>query len=286
MSRPEGRRGRAFPSQPRPQERSGHPESRTRWGHRSHRGLDERALHNHRSQRPGRRGRHWGLGEPRFRAASMTGLRKPGTANRTRLPAGSRSRAPQAFHQRPVQPRTASVGLPFWARARARWRMPSSQNQASPFEALVSTERVRFRSGTTAVRESRAARPNGRTSSNRRGLRHFGGSEAVSGGKSGVGIFPLTARHLAPAVGGERAGGGVRRQLGEEPGEIGGGADETCSGCEGVQRIVAGDELGADRRKALPVWPWAKGAPGGRGMSGSVSVRPKGATTSRRIQAA
>jgi hypothetical protein len=58
----------------------------------------------------------------------------------------------------------------------------------------------------------------------------------------------LTARHLAPAVGGERAGGGVGRELGEEPGEVGGGADETCSWCEGVQRIVAGDELGATKQ--------------------------------------
>ena len=55
-------------------------------------------------------------------------------------------------------------------------------------------------------------------------------AKAISGGESGVGVFPLTACHLAPAVGGEWAGGGVGRELGEEAGEVGGGADEACGG--------------------------------------------------------
>jgi hypothetical protein len=45
-------------------------------------------------------------------------------------------------------------GFALLARARATWSMPSRQNHASPFEALVSTEMARFLSGTTAVRET------------------------------------------------------------------------------------------------------------------------------------
>ena len=44
-------------------------------------------------------------------------------------------------------------GFTFLGRARATWSMPSSQGQARPSEALVSTDTARFRSGTTAVRE-------------------------------------------------------------------------------------------------------------------------------------
>ena len=55
-----GRRAPAFPSRPRPRERSGWPESRTRSVCRFRHGQDERALHDHHSRRPGRRGPHWG----------------------------------------------------------------------------------------------------------------------------------------------------------------------------------------------------------------------------------
>ena len=66
---------------------------------------------------------------------------------------GTRSTAPHALHQRPVQSRTRRFGAPRSAKPRMMWMAPSTQNPAQPSVALVRMLMLTSREGTTQVRE-------------------------------------------------------------------------------------------------------------------------------------